>query len=119
MDLTQLQQFLLPAAILALLAWRFFRFGRVRALLPRLFKEGAILIDVRTAAEFASGHAENSINIPLDELDSKITQLDPKKTIIVCCASGTRSAVAAALLKRQGFTNVLNVGPWRNAASKP
>jgi len=77
--------------------------------------EGAIVIDVRTPGEFAGGHYKGAINIPVDSLQKNITKVGPKdKPVIVYCASGARSSAAAGILKRSGFTNVLNAGRISN-----
>lgn len=73
-----------------------------------------IIIDVRTTKEFAEAANPASINIPLNELESKISTLDKDKTYVVCCVSGRRSALAATILKNHGFKNVIDAGPWRN-----
>lgn len=73
--------------------------------------EGTI-IDVRTAAEFRGGHAANSLNIPLDELSKRIEEVKKMKTpIVLCCASGGRSAQAAYLLSSKNIECV-DAGPW-------
>lgn len=74
---------------------------------------GAQIVDVRTAAEFASGHAMASVNIPLDQLSVRTGELDRGRPILVVCASGSRSAAAAALLRKAGFNEVHNAGPWQ------
>ncbi len=71
-------------------------------------------MDVRSPGEFAGGHAEGSVNIPLQELEQRIKELDPSRWVIVCCASGTRSAMARRRLRARGFERVLNAGSWRN-----
>ncbi len=116
MDLTfdQLKPYLIPAAIAAFLLYRHIRFRLVRARLPELEKEGAVFVDVRTPAEFAAGSRPGSLNIPLDTLPAGAARLDKDKPVILCCASGARSGIAAAILKRQGFKKALNAGPWRN-----
>jgi len=76
-----------------------------------LVSQGAVIVDVRTKAEYASGHVKGSINIPLDQLGSKIATL-PKKPIITCCASGMRSASARSILQSKGFEEVYNGGGW-------
>ena len=86
----------------------------IRNKLPTLLNEGAILIDVRSKGEFASGHNPQSINIPLDELNKESKNLDKTKAILLCCASGTRSGMAVGILKKNGFINVINAGPWSN-----
>lgn len=82
-----------------------------------LIQQGAQIIDVRTKAEFASGHIEGSINIPLQELSQNFKKLDKKKPIITCCASGMRSASAKGILASEGY-QAYNGGGWaslRNA----
>jgi phage shock protein E len=78
-----------------------------------LLEQGAVIIDVRTPKEFAQGHAPGSCNIPLDVLNTRFSALDRSKPILVCCASGTRSAMAKRMLETAGFTQVQNAGPWR------
>ncbi|MGZ3698837.1 MAG: rhodanese-like domain-containing protein [Bdellovibrionota bacterium] len=114
MDFSQLQSYLIPAAVVLFLAWRFWKFYRVKNQLPALLEQGGIVVDVRSRAEFAGGSREGSINIPLDEMDKGSETLNRDKPVVVCCASGTRSAMAAAVLKRKGFKTVVNAGSWRN-----
>lgn len=83
--------------------------------LMQLVAQGAQIVDVRTPQEFATAHAKGSYNIPLDQLSQRTTELDRTRPVVVCCASGTRSAMAKSLLERQGFTSVHNAGPWQNA----
>lgn len=81
--------------------------------LGELIANGATILDVRTKGEYASGHVKGSINIPLDQLSGHLTKLKDKgHPIITCCASGMRSSSAKSFLKRQGYTNVHNAGPW-------
>lgn len=114
MNTDELQKYILPALLLLFFVWRFVRFRLIRKKLPRLIQEGAIVVDVRSPGEYLGGAREGSLNIPLDQLDREASRLDPAKPIILCCASGTRSAMAAGILKRKGFKNVINAGPWRN-----
>jgi rhodanese-related sulfurtransferase len=90
---------------------------RLRGLPPEQLADlkaaGAQVVDVRTRAEFASGHAAGSLNIPLDQLQSRLGELDRARPVLVCCASGSRSAAAASLLRSAGFPNVHNAGPWQ------
>ncbi len=114
MDLSNLQQYLIPALFVAFLGWRFFRFRAVKGKIPALIRQGAIVVDVRSAAEFKGGAREGSVNIPLNELSSRAGKLDRSKTIVLCCASGTRSGMAAVALRKMGFKDVVNAGPWTN-----
>ncbi len=85
----------------------------------QLIKNGAIIIDVRSQGEFATGHIEGSINIPVDQLKQNLGKIkDKNKTIIACCASGMRSASAASLLKANGYTQVYNGGGWSSLRTK-
>jgi rhodanese-related sulfurtransferase len=77
-----------------------------------LVANGVKIVDVRSVAEFKSGHLKNSINIPLDGLKGKLKKLDKNKPVIVCCASGMRSANAKGILKANGFDEVHNGGGW-------
>lgn len=79
-----------------------------------LAEQGAIIIDVRTPAEFAKGHINKSKNIPLALLPIKIKQFKNKEAkYILCCASGMRSASAMPIFKSNGFTQVYNAGSWQ------
>ena len=69
---------------------------------------GKILLDVRNPAEVANGHFSTAINIPLDELRNRLSELDKTKNYIVSCHSGLRSYLAERLLKQHGF-NVKNL----------
>lgn len=82
--------------------------------LGALIRNGAVIIDVRTPAEYASGNITGSLNIPVDQLKSKIGMLKKDKVIITCCASGMRSASAKGLLKANGFADVHNGGSWQS-----
>ncbi len=77
----------------------------------RLVAEGAKLVDVRSPGEFASGHIQGAVNIPVQELALRMSELEPKsQTIVLYCASGMRSARAASVLKNAGFAQVHNLG---------
>lgn len=84
-----------------------------------LVQQGAIILDVRSKAEYSGGHINGSINISVDTLSSNLSKLkDKNKTIITCCASGMRSASAKSILKSNGYTNVYNGGGWSNLKNK-
>jgi rhodanese-related sulfurtransferase len=85
----------------------------------QLVKEGAIILDVRTAGEFSTGHIKGSVNVPVNALAHNLGKLKAKnKTIITCCASGMRSASAKSILKANGFAEVYNGGSWYSLNSK-
>lgn len=74
-------------------------------------RQGALLLDVREAEEFAAIHAPHAALLPLSELSTRLKEIEAykNKPIAVMCRSGRRSARAAALLQEAGFTQVSNV----------
>ncbi|MGD1815683.1 MAG: rhodanese-like domain-containing protein [Pleomorphochaeta sp.] len=70
------------------------------------------IIDVRTAAEFNTGHVKDAINIPLDVVEATVLERYPDKNekLYLYCRSGNRSSQAAKLLVAQGYTNVYDFG---------
>lgn len=70
------------------------------------YKAGALLLDVRTEAEWNQGHIADSILIPLDALSVRLGELPRDRDIIVVCRSGARSKEGAAVLRQAGFTRV-------------
>lgn len=83
-----------------------------------LMKAGAQIVDVRTKAEYQSGHIRGSINIPLNNLSNHYSSLKKNKPVITCCASGVRSAQAKNILKANGFAEVHNGGGWMSLKNK-
>lgn len=106
--------YLVPALVIGYFVWRGYKFGQVKKQLPDMMQKGAFVLDVRSPAEYASGSSPNSKNIPLSDLPRRVNELPKDRTIILCCASGARSGAAAAILKKHGFTSVVNAGPWTN-----
>lgn len=84
--------------------------------LQSIIDEGAFLVDVRTAGEFAEGHVKGSVNIPLDKVQAQFAKFKNRKNIIVFCRSGARSSQAKNILQQNGFTNVVNGGRWNNVS---
>ena len=71
---------------------------------------GLLVLDVRTPAEFASGHIPNAHLIPVDELEDRLGELPPKDTpMLVHCAAGGRSTTACQTLGQHGYTRLLNL----------
>ncbi|GAA4834678.1 rhodanese-like domain-containing protein [Algivirga pacifica] len=82
-----------------------------------LLAKGAKIIDVRSPMEFQHGHAPKSINIPLQEVASKVNQIKKyNKPIILVCQSGNRAGQAMSILQRSGIEEVYNAGNWGNMA---
>lgn len=73
--------------------------------------EHAVLVDVREADEYASGHIPEAVNHPLSQIASISDQIQDKDSpIFVYCLSGGRSGKAAEWMKKHGFTKVKNIG---------
>jgi len=73
----------------------------------------AAIIDVRTPEEFSAGHIDGAINIPVDRIEQGIQSIKGLKKdspILVYCRSGRRSAVARAMLEKQGYQRILDGG---------
>jgi phage shock protein E len=85
---------------------------KVRKLLPQLKSKGALFIDVRSEGEFSSAHAPGTINIPLQSLGNRLSEIPKSAPVVLCCASGTRSGMARMLLKKNGYKDVYNIGTW-------
>lgn len=77
-------------------------------------KSGALLIDVRTAEEFASGHLPGAINIPHGEIVAGVAALQAEKSapMVLYCRSGNRSGIATRSLTEVGFSQVVNAGAY-------
>ncbi len=85
----------------------------------KLRDEPHVLIDVRSPAEWASGHAPKALHIPLGEVARRCGELPQGQPVICICASGNRSAVAATTLARKGHAPVYNfsggMSAWQSA----
>lgn len=76
---------------------------------PRVEAAYAQFVDVRTSEEYAAGHANRAINIPLDELAANLDRLEKNEPVYVICQTGRRSKEAADILTKSGFKWVFNV----------
>jgi rhodanese-related sulfurtransferase len=75
-------------------------------------KQGAVIVDVRSPLEYASGHIKGSKNIPLDTLKDHLEEIkNYNKPVITVCQSGMRSATAKSYLEGHGLVAV-NGGSW-------
>jgi rhodanese-related sulfurtransferase len=84
-----------------------------------LVKQGAMILDVRSKGEYATGHIKGSVNIPVEQLGNNLNKLkDKNRTIITCCASGMRSASAKGILTSNNYPNVFNGGAWQSLDRK-
>lgn len=81
-------------------------------LVKEALEEGAVVVDVRTPQEYKDGHISNSLNIPLQQIEARVSTLKKKnKIIITCCKSGVRSKQAKNILIKNGIKCV-NGGSW-------
>jgi rhodanese-related sulfurtransferase len=78
-----------------------------------------IIVDVRTVAEWENdGHANCSVNIPLDQLEARMGELKKDQKIVLVCRSGGRAGTAKQMLEGAGFTQLENKGAWQNIECK-
>ena len=84
-------------------------------------REKAVVVDVCSAEEFAAGHVVGARNVPLGELEAKLTGAVKNKAtpLVLVCASGARSRRAVAMAKKLGYENARSLtggmGAWRSA----
>lgn len=71
---------------------------------------GATVVDVRSEAEFRGGAYPGAINVPLQALSGALRRIPKDRPVVVYCASGSRSALAARILKKAGYADVSNAG---------
>ena len=98
----------------------FFMFGIFKTLFSQGDSEGlrnalqkkALLVDVRTPGEFASGSVPGAVNIPLDRVEQSLSRFKGQETVVVFCRSGMRSSQALDILQRNGIKEVVNGGSW-------
>lgn len=86
------------------------------------FDKNIEIVDVRKENEFAEGHLENALNLPLHEITNlaEIAQFEEQQNLYIHCAGGYRSVIAASLFKRQGVHNLRNVlGGWSSIKNQP
>ena len=86
-------------------------------------EQGYLIVDVRTAKEYADGHIPNAINVPNESINTNPPKELPDKgqRIFVYCRSGARSMQAAQKLAHMGYTNIVEMGglkDWRGEIVK-
>ena len=83
---------------------------------------GLVILDVRSAEEFAAGHVPGAINVPHDALEGRLSSLPElqDRDVVVYCRSGRRAALALDVLKRHGYSRLLHLAgdmeAWTQAA---
>lgn len=95
-----------------------FLFGNKANKIKAFQEKDAVILDVRSKAEYDSGAIPGSKHIPLQQVQSKIKDIKKwGKPVITCCASGVRSGSAAAVLRSNGI-DCINGGGWRSLYNK-
>lgn len=95
-----------------------FIFGAKKRQVEEYINNSAVILDVRTQREWDKGHVENSVHIPLNELNNRIDEVKKlNKAVIVCCESGVRSAKAAKFLNLNNI-DAINGGGWVSVKHK-
>ena len=111
--MTDTQTLILIGVVVAVVYFVFLRGGGdiASADARKLVADGALLLDVRTVEEYRARHIDGALNIPLHELQGRLSELpDKQRPIVVYCRSGNRSGQAERLLERAGYPNVHNLG---------
>jgi rhodanese-related sulfurtransferase len=79
----------------------------------------SVVVDVRKPAEYQTNHIEGSVNIPLSHLRERLDEIPRDRKLVVHCAGGYRSAIAAGILQQEGFTRIEEliggIGSWEAA----
>lgn len=80
-------------------------------------RQGAMIVDVRTPAEYSRGHLSQAFNMPLDEVDGLLPNKvkDKERVILVHCQTGLRSRKAKERLEKIGYKNVYDLGSYERA----
>lgn len=74
-------------------------------------EKGATVIDVRSSWEYADGHVDGAVNIPLDEITQRVNEIQGMKApYLLYCQSGNRSGMATSILQKSGVDQVFNGG---------
>ena len=95
-----------------------FLFGNKTKKIQDFKNRDAVILDVRSKAEYDSGAIPGSKHIPLQQVASKVATIKKwNKPVITCCASGVRSGSAAAILKSNGV-EAMNGGVWQSLYRK-
>jgi phage shock protein E len=112
-----IQWIIVAAAVALFLLFR--RVGQISIKQAREYlHNGALVIDVRSAAEYISGHLPNALNLPLSEIEAILPRhvKDKDRVLLLHCQSGMRSGVARTKVKAMGYPNAFNLGSYARAA---
>jgi len=96
----------------------FKRLGQISEKAARAYlQQGAVVVDVRSNAEFQAGHLSDALHIPLNELEPLIARRigDKSRVLLLHCQSGMRSQAARRKLLQLGYTRAFNLGSYARA----
>jgi phage shock protein E len=83
--------------------------------IKQALREGAVIIDLRTAYEYDQGHIPHSLNIPVDRIRANIDRIrDLNKPVVLCYSNASHYQEAAEILRNTGITRVYNGGSWQS-----
>lgn len=104
----------ITAAVVAVAAWlvlrRFIGGKASMSIVKQKIEAGASIVDVRTPEEFRDGFYPGAVNIPLQVLAARMGEIPKDRPVVLYCASGGRSGLAARQLKQAGWPDVTNAG---------
>lgn len=72
-------------------------------------KGGLVILDVRTVSEYDSGHLEGAINIPVEALSGRLSELNKNDELLVYCRTGNRSTTAVGILRENGYDRIYHM----------
>jgi phage shock protein E len=103
----------ITAALVAVGAWLVIRrfIGKASmSIVKQKIEAGAKIVDVRSPDEYRDGGYPGAVNIPLQSLAARLGEIPKDKPVVLYCASGARSGMAARQLKQAGYADVTNAG---------
>ena len=81
--------------------------GEARDLIAE--KADLVILDVRTVSEYESGHLEGAVNIPVEVLSGRLSELNPDDELLVYCRTGNRSTTAVGILRENGYDRIYHM----------
>lgn len=72
-------------------------------------KSDLVILDVRTVSEYDGGHLDGAINIPVDDLSGRLSELNPDDELLVYCRTGNRSTTAVGILRENGYDRIYHM----------
>jgi phage shock protein E len=83
--------------------------------IKQVLREGAVIVDLRTAYEYDQGHIPHSLNIPVDRIHAGIGRIrDLDRPVVLCCSTGAHCREAGEVLRDAGIAGVHNGGSWQS-----